>query len=580
MIKILDRVNNKELYVLSTDTKFLEGQYLMIDNKYLAEVIEVMNFSSLDNIEKTLNIKITIDNENKQQLFYIAKLSLINYPAFAIDPNSEIRKLNNNEISKYLLNNTKGFLLGQINCTEELYEEIEEQYKNKFKIKNEGEVINQTGIPFFFNYYMLKEYPHIGIFGGSGSGKTFGLRVICEELIKNRIPAIILDPHYEMNFINNENKTIDYEDKYEIFEVGKNCGIKFEEIKTTELISLLEFIGELSQPMKIAIESLHEEGESLTYLINKIEKLKEAFEYENKKYKKKDEELPDDTVMIYYKYKNKVAGIETIQAIQWRLNALDKLNIFNKDVSKIESCMQKRKLAVIRANNYFILKMFSSYLINNLYKKRKKYIENNSDKFPLFFVIIDEAHNFAGKDSSPIKNLLKEISQEARKYGVFLILSTQRPVLLDNTILAQLNTKLIFRTNIKSDMETIKTETNLNDNEFLKLPKLETGNCFVSSAILTKTFFVKIRFAETSSMLNTNPFEELEGYNTNSEIKEFLFEFLPLEIRDLPKIQKEILDKYNKYLQVNEIENILDEMAVEKLIEKEKSLFGVRYFKK
>jgi len=39
-------------------------------------------------------------------------------------------------------------------------------------------------------------------------------------------------------------------------------------------------------------------------------------------------------------------------------------------------------------------------------------------------VVTDEAHNFAPKGyDCPSKAILKEISQEGRKYGVFLILA-------------------------------------------------------------------------------------------------------------------------------------------------------------
>ncbi|MDG2769724.1 DUF87 domain-containing protein, partial [Vibrio parahaemolyticus] len=46
----------------------------------------------------------------------------------------------------------------------------------------------------------MHHYPHIGVFGGSGSGKSFGLRVFLEELMQKGIPTIVLDPHFEMDF--------------------------------------------------------------------------------------------------------------------------------------------------------------------------------------------------------------------------------------------------------------------------------------------------------------------------------------------------------------------------------------------
>ena len=70
------------------------------------------------------------------------------------------------------------------------------------------------------------------MFGGSGSGKTFGLRVILEEIMMKKIPGIVLDPHYEMDFTEAmpgipSNFKQDFSRRFELFEVGKDVGILF-----------------------------------------------------------------------------------------------------------------------------------------------------------------------------------------------------------------------------------------------------------------------------------------------------------------------------------------------------------------
>ena len=126
--------------------------------------------------------------------------------------------------------------------------------------------------------------------------------------------------------------------------------------------------------------------------------------------------------------------------------------------------------------------------------------------FPTFIVITDEAHNFAPKGvDSPTKHILREIAQEGRKYGVFLVLATQRPTLLDDTITAQLNTKLIFRTVRASDIDTIREETDISTEEAKRLPYLQTGDVFISSSKLGRTSYVRIRYADTESPHKENP---------------------------------------------------------------------------
>ncbi len=55
----------------------------------------------------------------------------------------------------------------------------------------------QRDIPYIFDIKSMHQYPpHIGVFGGSGSGKFFGLRVCLEELMDLNIPTIVLDPPF------------------------------------------------------------------------------------------------------------------------------------------------------------------------------------------------------------------------------------------------------------------------------------------------------------------------------------------------------------------------------------------------
>ena len=113
-----------------------------------------------------------------------------------------------------------------------------------------GENIVTSRVPFIFDFVKLKQFPHIGLFGGSGSGKSFALNVIMEEINKKRIPNIILDPHYEVNFNNlrkdvPKNLEYDYSKNSVILYVGKDIGINFTELNVDELCDILQFSGDI-----------------------------------------------------------------------------------------------------------------------------------------------------------------------------------------------------------------------------------------------------------------------------------------------------------------------------------------------
>ncbi|MCD6502609.1 ATP-binding protein [bacterium] len=84
------------------------------------------------------------------------------------------------------------------------------------------------------------------------------------------------------------------------------------------------------------------------------------------------------------------------------------------------------------------------------------------------FLIIDEAHNFAPDETEdPYLKLLGEmihkIAAEGRKYGLHLILATQRPNKLKKGLLGELDNAIIMKMNSHSDLEHLANEMRILD---------------------------------------------------------------------------------------------------------------------
>ncbi|NLX62167.1 MAG: ATP-binding protein, partial [Tissierellia bacterium] len=208
--------------------------------------------------------------------------------------------------------------------------------------------------------------------------------------------------------------------------------------------------------------------------------------------------------------------------------------------------------------------------------KDAQYRREVTDYFPPFIVVTDEAHNFAPKAfESPSKAILKEISQEGRKYGVFLILATQRPTLLDETITAQLNTKFIFRTVRSSDIATIKEETDITMEEARRLPYLRTGDVFISESALGRTIFARIRAAHTTSPHTENPFDELKGKVEEDENKfmDLIKDKLPINGDDFLNIIREIESEAGITYTLDAFEEKLEDMVKKGFLIKKKTPF-------
>lgn len=520
---------------------------------------------------------------------YIASAVIEKELLTPIPPLCKARKAEFSDIKDILINTTseKGLTIGVIRGTEMIYSELPDEYKNIAPLLEKNVINKQNAVPFIFDINKMNQFPHIGLFGGSGSGKTFGLNTFLEELIKKKIPTIVLDPHCEINFGKLRDDVpkelqYDYSKQSKIFYIGKDVGIDFTELEIDELCNIINFSGEMSQAMVATLREIYQPNDTLASLTNRFEKLLNLLEVaEKSKNPAKDIGNTND-YLFYRKYRTKVAGVATLTALLWRIKSIEGEGIFSNNIDPVEKALKQRKLVIIRGSSRH-LNIFAGYIIKNFYKKRRRYIDSfekgeSAEKFPPFIVVMDEAHVFAPKMSnSPTKNILKVIAQEGRKYGVFEIMATQRPMLLDDTIIAQLSTKIIFRTTIGEDLDLIEKETDLSRNDIKRLPYLNSGNAFISSAILGKTLSIRFRANYTAPKITRHPFDELSDFDGDDELEKFLIEKLPITTLNIGDIITEASKKFNRIITLEDASNILDEMANKKIITKDNTSLGFYY---
>jgi uncharacterized protein len=536
-MQVVGLTNEQEVLVIDQARPFRINEYLIIEDPALGfpkgEVVETQSFNRfLDfNLEKGIigpevfkAVKESLAYDVSQHDVHVAKVRLLERIQVPVRPGTGVREPLFEEVGSYLVKGQpdRGLVLGVIQATDNLAAGMPKALQNRARLLVDGQVREQDGVPFVFDPRAMQQYPHIGIFGGSGSGKSFGLRVCLEELMKLKIPTLIFDPHFELTF--NETpancppgyRDVKFEERFKVFQVGQEVGVNFAHLNTRDLLSLLNASSGLSEGMTNAVEALHKANDSYTTFAARVDDLVASQENGEKGDQGQAKGIP----------------LSSLKGIQWRLNRLYRAGLFTNDIKPIESALRAGQLSVVQGP-IWMLNVFASYVTGTLYRQRREYKDAQFRRevgayFPPFVVVTDEAHNFAPKAfDAPAKSIIKEIAQEGRKYGVFLILATQRPTLLDETVTAQLNTKCVFRTVRASDISTIKEETDLTQEEARRLPFLRSGDTFISSAIFGRTVPVRIRMAKTSSPNTENPFDEL-GQQVQSESDEFLTVALPV----------------------------------------------------
>jgi DNA helicase HerA-like ATPase len=114
---------------------------------------------------------------------------------------------------------------------------------------------------------------------------------------------------------------------------------------------------------------------------------------------------------------------------------------------------------------------------------------------PVFFVL-EEAHNFVpgGQGSkSQAAGIIKRIASEGRKFGLFLILITQRPYKVHGDTLSQCNSQLIMRLTNPQDQQAIKQSSEgISEGLLNDLPGLNIGEAVILGPIVRVPVMVRI----------------------------------------------------------------------------------------
>lgn len=173
-------------------------------------------------------------------------------------------------------------------------------------------------------------------------------------------------------------------------------------------------------------------------------------------------------------------------------------NTSNEDFEKI--LFDNKQVCVIQLGrvNYEVREMLPSLLSNIFFDSRIE-LRNNTKINNILNIVIDEAHNLLCKQeeqseihSSNLKTFEK-IIKEGRKFGLFLMIASQRPSDISNTITSQIHNYFIHKLVNPNDIEKIrKTVAYMNESSLNMLTVLGKGECIISGTSLYMPQYVYV----------------------------------------------------------------------------------------
>ena len=147
------------------------------------------------------------------------------------------------------------------------------------------------------------------------------------------------------------------------------------------------------------------------------------------------------------------------------------------------------------------------------YKKAFQENKTTNNNTP-FLLVYEEAHKYAPK-SDLVKyrsalQAIERIAKEGRKYGITLLLATQRPSEISETIFSQCSNFIAMRLTNPNDQNYItRLLPDTLGNMVSKLPTLRAGEALLLGESVTMPLFVKINKCNPEPSSNDIPYFEL-----------------------------------------------------------------------
>lgn len=183
----------------------------------------------------------------------------------------------------------------------------------------------------------------------------------------------------------------------------------------------------------------------------------------------------------------------------------------------VDKEIKKNQVIIIDLNsaNDETVEVVSCVLSRMIFEKLKQTKIRNT--FPVNLVL-EEAHRYISKESGKVfgdaNKIFERIAKEGRKYGMFLIVSSQRPSELSKTVLSQCSNFIVHRIQNPEDLAHIRQITpHISETILRRMPSIPTQHALIFGHAVNLPTTFKVNDADPTprsenNMISVNWFKE------------------------------------------------------------------------
>jgi DNA helicase HerA-like ATPase len=312
---------------------------------------------------------------------------------------------------------------------------------------------------------------HFFIGGTTGSGKSYAMGVVAEELRKHDLPIIFIDTQDEYAaLVKKLGGTVKVP--------GEDFNIRISSLTERELINLIPAVKESDLQQNIIAAAFNKLMEEL-----------------------KGEEVPrfgiDELVAKIREIGPELTKHkDSVEVAARRTSYLKRHKIFGEDIGRenwpktMYPCLSLRCKSLTAGS----LQTVATAVLRELQDLRLR------NFIPPYVAVIDEAHLFVPEgEGSACKQIIREGVRIGRHHGICMVLLTQSPVDIDKSVIRQCNTRMIFALE-PDQLDAIRgVKADASEAMLKSLSKMPQGTCLLSGTYesIKHSIPVQVRLRET-----------------------------------------------------------------------------------
>ncbi len=402
-----------------------------------------------------------------------------------------------------------------------------------------GYLISRPKVPVYLNVKGINR--HVAIIAATGSGKTWTSIVLIEELLRKGATILVLDPHGEYvkikdsihklgsEYLNSVTIVKGHKDQegdilYRVSirnlsheELAAVAGIPSNASRIRAVLhgvkSLATVLAEAFNKPKIlslkslriliesAITAIEHKPSLRTFYTRLSHEIRLRLDLDLANLEKNPgyaERIMNAVRRIWLGLKRDAdIGFDLIRYLE----NLARIGVYGSKTIPLDEILKPRHITVFNLSG--LRKEVQDHLAYNIlsriFKARvnfKRGLKGERYPYPIV-VVVEEAHRFAPPktlEDTWSREILAKIAAEGRKFGVFLIVITQRPSKIDPDILSQCQSQIISRILNPRDQDAIRDASEQLSQDLLEnLPGLNPGEIVVVGPLTPAPVMLRVR---------------------------------------------------------------------------------------